>query len=159
MAIRDIIQDGNPSLRKISRNVVDFDSRLAKLLDDLKETMQVAEGVGLAAPQVGILRRAVVVGVDDFFIEMVNPIITKQEGEQVGAEGCLSVTSKKQCNVKRPKKIVINYFDRFGKAQTLKAEDFIARACCHEIDHLEGILFYDKLTTEKSSDNADDDVE
>ncbi|MEG1609340.1 MAG: peptide deformylase [Clostridia bacterium] len=134
MAIRDIIQDGNPLLRKISREVTCFDEKLCKLLDDLKQTMQKAEGVGLAAPQVGLLRRAVVV----------NPKIVSEEGQQVGAEGCLSVATRKQCNVKRPFKVTVEYCDRNGKPQVLKAEGFVARACCHEIDHLNGILFIDR---------------
>lgn len=145
MAIRDIVKDGNELLRKKSRNVEVFDDKLSKLLDDMKATMQKLDGVGLAAPQVGLLRRAVVVGVDDFYLEMINPIIKSSSGEQIGAEACLSVVGR-QCHVKRPKKIVVEYQDRKGEKHTYKAEDFIARVCCHEIDHLDGILFYDKQT-------------
>lgn len=143
MAVRDIVLDGNKVLRTRCKEVTTFDSKLGKLLDDMKETMYKADGVGLAAPQVGILKRVVVVGVEDFFIEMVNPKILKQKGKQIGPEGCLSVPNK-SCEVLRPQKVKIEYQDRKGDSYIIEAEDFIARAFCHELDHLDGILYYDK---------------
>ncbi|MGN0771057.1 MAG: peptide deformylase [Christensenellales bacterium] len=143
MALRDIVKDGQPSLRKKSREVTDFDQKLGKLLDDMRETMHKADGVGLAGPQVGINRRLAVVEVDDFYVELVNPVIVKTEGRQIGPEGCLSVPGR-NCNVARPYKVTVEYQDRHGKHMSLQAEELVARACCHEIDHLDGILFYDK---------------
>ncbi len=143
MALRDIVQDTQPSLRKISRPVTAFDEKLGKLLDDMKETMEVADGVGLAGPQVGINRRLAVVEVEEFYLELVNPVIVEASGEQIGAEGCLSVKDR-YCKVKRPSKITVQYQDRHGNHKSITVQDFIARACCHEIDHLDGILFYDK---------------
>lgn len=143
MALRDIVQDTQPSLRKISRPVTVFDEKLAKLLDDMKETMEVADGVGLAGPQVGINRRLAVVEVEDFYLELINPVIVEASGEQIGGEGCLSVKNR-FCEVKRPNKITVQYQDRYGTHKSITVEGFIARACCHEIDHLDGILFYDK---------------
>ncbi len=143
MALRDIVQDTQPSLRKISRSVTTFDEKLGKLLDDMKETMEVADGVGLAGPQVGINRRLAVVEVEEFYLELINPVIVEASGEQIGAEGCLSVKNR-YCNVKRPSKITVQFQDRFGNHKSITVQDFIARACCHEIDHLDGILFYDK---------------
>ena len=143
MALRDIVTDPNPTLRKKCREVEVFDEKLGKLLDDMKETMRHADGVGLAGPQVGILRRVAVVEVDDFYIEFVNPVIVKQKGEQDGGEACLGVPER-SANVNRPYKVTVEYQDRYGKNMTVTAEGFIARAFCHEIDHLDGILFYDR---------------
>ena len=148
MALRDIITDPNPTLRKRCREVEVFDDKLAKLLDDMKETMERADGVGLAGPQIGILRRIAVVEVDDFYIEFVNPVIVKTKGEQVGPEACLSVPGK-SATVKRPNKVTVEYQDREGKLMSVTAEGFIARAFCHEIDHLDGILYYDKANEGK----------
>ena len=143
MAVRDIVVDGEPILRKRCREVEVFDDKLAKLLDDMKDTLAKADGVGLAAPQVGILKRVVIISFEDFFLEMVNPVIIEQSGEQIGPEGCLSVPGK-SCDVKRPNKLTCTYQTRFGKKKEIKVEDFIARIFCHEIDHLDGILYYDK---------------
>lgn len=143
MAIRNIVIDGEPILRKRCREVEVFDEKLAKLLDDMKETLHKADGVGLAAPQVGILKRAVIVEFEDFFLEMVNPVITEQSGEQIGPEGCLSVPNK-SCDVKRPNRLTCEYQTRNGNKKKITVEDFIARIFCHEIDHLDGILYYDK---------------
>ncbi|MEG1394720.1 MAG: peptide deformylase [Clostridia bacterium] len=143
MAIRNIVKDGESILRKRCREVTEFDAKLAKLLDDMRETMLYADGCGLAAPQVGIMRRAVVVEVGDFFVEMLNPRIVSKEGEQVGFEGCLSVPNK-QCNIARPFKVRVEFQDRKGAHKALDCEAMIARACCHELDHLDGILFYDR---------------
>ena len=142
MALRDIVKDPNPTLRKICRPVEIFDDKLGRLLDDMKETMIKADGVGLAGPQVGILRRVAVVMVDDFYIEFVNPVNVKTKGSQIGPEACLSVPNKSG-NVKRPFRVTVDYQDRHGKEMSVTAEGFIARAFCHEIDHLDGKLYYD----------------
>jgi len=149
MAIRDIVKDGEPLLRKNSRPVDKFDGKLHALLDDMLETMRVADGIGIAAPQVGILRQAVICEMEgakeneNEIVEMINPVIVKKSGNQVGPEGCLSVPGKR-CDVSRPQKIIVRYQDRFGKEITREFEDFNAVVASHEIDHLSGILFYDK---------------
>lgn len=143
MAIRDIVKDSDPLLRKISRPVEVFDEKLGKLLDDMRETMKKADGVGLAGPQVGILRRLAVVEVGDIYMELINPEIIQTDGEQIGGEGCLSVEGR-NCYVARPYYVKVKYFDRFGNQQISECEEFVARAVCHETDHLDGILFYDK---------------
>jgi len=149
MAIRDIVKDGEPLLRKKSRPVEKFDGKLASLLDDMLETMRLADGVGIAAPQVGILRQAVIceLEVEDSeegeILEMINPVILKKKGKQVGQEGCLSVPGKR-CDVMRPEMIVVSFQDRKGEKHTRTFEGFNAVVASHEIDHLSGILFYDK---------------
>ena len=144
MAIRNIVEKGDPVLRKISRSVLNFDEKLATLIDDMIETMHNAEGVGLAAPQVGILRRICVVDVGDGPIELVNPVIIKEEGEQVGSEGCLSVPGQSG-TVKSPMKVTVKAQDRNGNTFEVSGEELLARAFCHEIDHLNGILYIDKV--------------
>lgn len=145
MAIRNILTDNDPTLRKISREVTEFDERLHTLLDDMRETMDAANGVGLAAPQVGILRRVVVVRIDDTYIELINPVIVETKGEQVDAEGCLSLPGV--CGtVKRPNYVKVSAQDRHGCFFDVGGEALMARAFCHEIDHLDGILFADKAT-------------
>ena len=146
MAIRNIIQVGDETLRKKCFEVTSFDEKLGMLLDDMKDTVKKANGAGLAAPQVGILRRVFVVDVEEGFFEFVNPVIVSVSGEQTGKEGCLSVKGK-WGEVTRPKKVVIRARDRFGKKFTLTAKDFFARAVCHEYDHLDGILYTDKATS------------
>ncbi len=145
MAIRNIVTEGDSVLRKTCRSVLNFDERLAQLLDDMKETMYKAEGVGLAAPQVGILRRVCVVDVGDGPIELVNPVIIEEEGTQEGSEGCLSLPGKSGI-VKRPMKVSVRAQDRNGNTFTVTGEELKARAFCHEIDHLNGILYVDKVT-------------
>jgi peptide deformylase len=149
MAIRKIFMDGEPILLKRSRQVTNFDDRLAVLLGDLRDTMHKADGLGLAAPQVGILRRIAVVEVDDIYLELINPQIVTSEGEQIGAEGCLSVDSDKNCDVARPMKITVKAYDRYGKLYEKTLEGLSARAVCHELDHLDGILFYTREYKEK----------
>lgn len=146
MAIRNIIQIGDPTLRKKSFEVTDFGQKTAELLDDMKETLIKADGVGLAAPQVGVLRRIFIVKIDDLYYECINPVITESRGKQIGDEGCLSVRGKFG-TVERPKKITVVAYDRNGKKFTVKAQDFVARAFCHEYDHLDGILYVDKATS------------
>ena len=143
MALRNIVKDPDPQLRRKSREVDKFDDKLHKLLDDMRETMLANDGCGLAGPQVGILRRLCVVETPDFFIEMMNPVITCATGSQISPEGCLSVENK-GCLVERPKHITVEYDDRYGKHHVKRIDGFEAKACCHEIDHLDGILFYDK---------------
>ena len=146
MAVREILRFGEDSLRKKCRPVTSFDEKLAVLLDDMKETLLGAEGVGLAAPQVGILRRAVVIDLRDGkgAIELINPEIVSEDGVQVGNEGCLSAPGE-WCEVERPKKVTVKAFDRTGKEFSVTGEDLLARALCHELDHLEGILFTDRV--------------
>lgn len=144
MAVRKIFQEDSEILHKHCREITVFDDKLSTLIDDMYETMIKANGVGLAGPQIGILRRVAVVQVDDVKIEMVNPKIIKSSGEQIGPEGCLSVDSSKNCDVLRPYKVTISAQDRTGKPYKRTEEGFIARAICHELDHLDGILFYTK---------------
>lgn len=140
MALRNIRKEGDEILSKVCRPVEKFDEKLAILLDDMMETMHEANGVGLAAPQVGILRRAVVVDVDDRPIELVNPQILEASGEQDGAEGCLSFPGQYGM-VKRPMHVKIKAQDRTGKFFETEGDGLLARAFCHEIDHLDGIVF------------------
>lgn len=120
-----------------------FDDKLAMTLDDMAETMYKAEGVGLAAPQIGILRRYCIVDVGDGIIELVNPVIESMSGEQTGEEGCLSIPNRYE-SVTRPMTVTVRAQDRNGNSFTITAEGFKARALCHEIDHLDGILYIDK---------------
>ncbi len=145
MAIRNIIQIGDPTLRKKSFEVTDFGKKTSELLDDMKETLIKAQGAGLAAPQIGVLRRMFIVMVDGYYYECINPVITSMQGKQVGDEGCLSVRGK-YGSVERPLKVTVKALDRFGKPFTVKASGFLARAFCHEYDHLDGILYVDKAT-------------
>ena len=145
MAVRVIRLDSDPILRKKSRHIDEINDRTLELLDDLVDTMVEAEGVGLAAPQIGVLRRAVVVDVGDGPIKMVNPVIVSDEGEEIQPEGCLSVPGYSGL-VERPLKISVKYTDEKGEEVILEAEELLARAICHEIDHLEGILYTDKAT-------------
>ncbi|WP_209343148.1 peptide deformylase [Flavonifractor sp. AGMB03687] len=141
MALRTILTDGDPALHKACRPVTQFDEKLHDLLDDLKETLAHANGAGLAAPQVGILRRAViVVDANDQMLELVNPEIIEREGEQEGFEGCLSVPGRWGV-VKRPMKAKVRAQDRNGNFFEVEGEEIVARCFCHEIDHLDGHLF------------------
>ena len=145
MAIRSVVQVGDEVLRQKCFPVEVFDEKLWALLDDMKDTVKKEEGAGLAAPQVGILRRAVVVDVEEGFFEFVNPEIIAQSGEQNGWEGCLSVRGK-QGVVSRPMKVTLRYYDRQGEKHILKAKGFFARAICHELDPLDGVLYIDRAT-------------
>lgn len=144
MALRKIKIYEDEILRKRSKIVEKFDQRLHQLLDDMKDTMYEANGIGLAAPQVGVLKRAVVIDIGEGAIELVNPQIEYSEGSVVDVEGCLSVPNV-WGEVERPQKVVVNAQDRFGNEFRLEAEGLLARAVCHEIDHLDGILFVDKV--------------
>ena len=145
MAIRNIVQVGDEVLRQKCFVVEHFDESLFKLLDDMKDTVKKEKGAGLAAPQVGVLRRVVVVDVEEGYFEFINPVITAQKGEQTGWEGCLSVRGKSGV-VSRPMKVTLAYQDRAGEKHVLKAKGFFARAICHELDHLDGVLYIDKAT-------------
>lgn len=140
MALRNIFKLGDPVLTKKSRVVEKFDDRLATLIDDMLETMYDGNGVGLAAVQVGILKRVVVIDIGEGPMELVNPEIIYTEGEQISQEGCLSLPGK-WGTTSRPKKVQIKAQDRTGKWQVFTGEDLKAKAFCHEIDHLDGILF------------------
>lgn len=140
MAIRNIVKEGDEILAKKCRPVEKFDQKLAELLTDMAETMAQANGVGLAAPQVGILRRVVVVDVGEGVIELVNPVIIEQSGEQREVEGCLSCPGEYGITV-RPMWVTVQAQDRNGKTFTIEGEGLKARAFCHELDHLEGVLF------------------
>jgi len=144
MAIRNIVKVGDDVLRKVCRTQLTFDEKLATILDDMAETMYKAEGVGLAAPQVGLLRRFCVVDVGDGLIELINPVITERSGSQTGSEGCLSVPDRFE-EVERPMKVTVRAQDRNGNNITITAEGFKARAFCHEIDHLDGVLYIDRI--------------
>ena len=143
MAIRNIVQVGDDVLRQRCAEVENFDEKLFALLDDMKDTVKKEQGAGLAAPQVGVLRRVVVVDVDQGYFEFINPVILSQKGEQSGWEGCLSVVGKSGI-VSRPMKVKLAYQNRFGDKHTLQAKGFFARAICHELDHLDGVLYIDK---------------
>lgn len=142
--IREIIKDGDEVLRKKCRPVEKFDEKLHSLLDDMYETMLNANGVGLAGPQVGILRRIAVVDIGEGKIELINPEIVKTSGEQTGDEGCLSFPNK-WGEVTRPMKVVVKAQDRYGNEFKVKGTELLARAFCHEIDHLDGVVFLDKV--------------
>lgn len=157
MAIRNIVKDGDPVLLKVSRPVEKFDEKLAMLLDDMRETVTAANGAGLAAPQVGILRRIVVVVniEDESILELVNPEIIESDGEQDGAEGCLSFPGQYGL-VKRPMRVKVRAQDRQGKFFELEGEEFLARAFCHEIDHLNGVVFKQRVSRMLSEDELED---
>lgn len=144
MALRNIAKEGDSVLRKSCREVTEFNDRLHILLDDMRETLIEADGAGLAAPQVGILRRVAIVSVDDEYYEIINPEIIASEGEQTGPEGCLSVPGV-YGSVSRPMRVTVKARDRYGKEFTVSGEGLLARAFCHEIDHLDGTLFKDKV--------------
>ena len=144
MAIRNVLIEGDETLRKKSREVTQITPRMRTLIEDMAETMYAAEGVGLAAPQVGILRRIVVIDVGDGLVELINPEIISAEGAEVGAEGCLSVPGRRG-TVERPTKVVVRALDRKGRQIEFTAEGFFARAVCHELDHLDGVIYVDKM--------------
>jgi len=140
MALRKILTDKEPALHKVCKSVVNFDRKLHTLLDDMKDTLLEANGVGLAAPQVGILRRVVVIDLGDEILELVNPELIATDGEQEGAEGCLSVPGKYGL-VKRPYYAKVRAQDRNGDWFEAEGEELIGRCFCHELDHLDGILY------------------
>ncbi len=140
MAIRNIVKEGDPILTKICRKVDRFDEKLWQMLDDMAQTMHKAEGVGLAAPQIGILRRIVVVDVGDGVIELINPVMIEESGEQMEIEGCLSIPGQYGIT-RRPMRVKVKAQDRNGEEFIIEGEGLKAKAFCHELDHLDGILF------------------
>ncbi len=144
MAVRNIVKNGDDVLHKVCRSQLAFDDRLATMLDDMAETMYKADGVGLAAPQIGILRRVCIVDVGDGLIELVNPVIIEADGSQIGEEGCLSFPGDFG-KVKRPMNVKVRAQDRNGNTFTVNGSGLKARAFCHEIDHLDGIVYKDRL--------------
>ena len=147
MALRTIRTEGDSVLEKVCRPVEKIDKRTKDLVGDMLETMYAAPGVGLAAPQVGILRRAVVIDVGDGLVELVNPVIVESDGQQSGPEGCLSIPGRSGV-VTRPNHVKVQAQDADGNAIELEAEEFFARAVCHELDHLDGVLYVDKMDRE-----------
>ena len=144
MAIRNVVKEGDDVLRKQARPVIEFNKHLHTLLDDMAETMYATNGVGLAANQVGVLRRVVVIDIGEGLIELINPEIVEKSGHQEEVEGCLSSPGEYGIT-KRPMRVKVEAFDRFGNEVTYEGEDLLARAFCHEIDHLDGILFKDNV--------------
>lgn len=144
MAIRNIVVLGDDILRKKSKTVTEFNEKLFELLDDMKETLAHADGVGLAAPQVGVLKRIVVISDDGKLIELINPVVVKAGGTQENVEGCLSIPGKYGIT-KRPHKVTVKALDRYGNEFKITGTDLLARCLCHEIDHLNGILFIDNV--------------
>lgn len=145
MAIREIRKKDDEILTKVCKEVKVFDKKLGILIDDMYETMVKYDGVGLAAPQVGILKRVVVVDVGEGRIELVNPVIIKQSGTQNGAEGCLSVPGVFG-EVERPNEVTVRAQNRNGEFFEVSGTELLARAFCHELEHLEGKLFLDRVT-------------
>lgn len=156
MAILNILKDTEPALRKSCREVTEITPRILTLLDDMAETMRAANGCGLAAPQVGILRRIVVIETEDSgLIELINPKIIAYSGKQQEAEGCLSVPGRWGI-VDRPLHVTVKALNRHGEEITLKGTDLLARAFCHELDHLDGVLFTDKVIRMLSRDEIEE---
>ena len=144
MALRQILTDEDPALHKKCREVTEVNERIRTLIDDLTETMYHANGVGLAAPQVGVLRRVAVVDAGTGLYQLVNPVIVEQSGSACGMEACLSIPEK-QGYVLRPERVVIEALDRDGEKIRVEAQGYLAVALCHELDHLDGIVFTDKV--------------
>lgn len=162
MAIRKIVTLGDDVLRKVCKKQEKFDKRLWTLLEDMADTMYKAEGVGLAAPQVGVLRRVVVIDIGDGLVEMINPVIVESSGKQCGREGCLSLPGR-QGVVTRPNVVKVEAQDRFGNEIIVEGEEFFARAVCHELDHLDGRVYIDvmdrELTREEINGHIPEDDE
>ena len=162
MGLRKILTDKEPALHKVCKPVTSFDKKLHKLLDDMRETLEEAQGVGLAAPQVGILRRVVIVNVgEDEILELVNPTLIETDGEQEGMEGCLSVPGRYGI-VKRPYYAKVRAQDRYGDWFEAEGEELIGRCFCHELDNLDGILYteiMERFLTEEELEAMDEQEE
>lgn len=156
MALRTIFKKGDPVLAKKSKEVTEVNDHIRELLDDLTETMRVAQGIGLAAPQVGVLRRVVVIELDGKLYELVNPVIVDRSGEQFESEACLSVPGLAG-DVKRPAWVKVRALDRNGNPVEYEGTELLARAFCHELDHLDGILYTD--IAERVYDPSEEDEE
>lgn len=148
MALRAIVKIGEPILSTVAREVDVITPRVLQLIDDMVETMRSVDGVGLAAPQVGVRKRIVVIDAGEGVVEMINPVILSKDGEQTDLEGCLSVPDR-HYNVTRPDKVTVRYLNRDGQEITADAEHLFARAVCHEVDHLEGVLFLAHVSEEE----------
>lgn len=157
MAIRNIRKMGEPVLRKVCKEVKEITPRILTLVDDMLDTMYEANGVGLAAPQVGILKRVVVIDIGDGPLVMINPEIVETSGEQTGGEGCLSLTGKSG-QVTRPNYVKVQFTDVDGERYEVEGEELLARAICHECDHLDGKLYVD-LVEGELEDVVDEDEE
>lgn len=153
MALRNVVKEGDSVLRKKCKVVQKFDEGLWELLDDMKDTMYKNIGMGLAAPQVCVLKRVVVMEVNNCFFEMINPVITKQSGSVIDTEACLSVPNQSGM-VERPEKLTVEFQDRFGFNLSVSGEGLFARCVCHELDHLDGVLYIDKLTKKPKTKGA-----
>lgn len=156
MALREIRLEDDPILRKKSKRIDDVTERMQILLEDMVDTMNEADGIGLAAPQIGVLRRAIVIDIGEGPMKMINPEILEIEGQAIDVEGCLSVPGRSG-TVSRPEWIKIKYLDVDGEESTLEGDGLLARAICHEIDHLDGILYIDKIIDEVELEELDDD--
>lgn len=158
MAIRNIRYLGDDVLRKKSKDVEVVDDKIRELLDDMVETMKKYEGIGLAAPQIGILKKLVVIYVQDITpnpIKLVNPVIVKRKGSQIAEEGCLSIPNK-FAKVKRPAEVTVEALNEKGEAITINAKEIMAIVLCHEIDHLDGVVFTDKMIPNTLEDGTTD---
>lgn len=155
MAIRQIRYYDDPLLRKTSREVTEINDRIKTLIEDMVETMYDNEGVGLAAPQVGVLRRVVVIDIGEGVLKLINPEIIYEEGANIDVEGCLSVPNRIG-TVKRPETVKVKYLDELGEEKTIEGTGLLAKALCHEIDHLDGILFIDKMIDEIIPEEEED---
>ena len=151
MGLRKILTDKDPALHKVCKPVENFDAKLHKLLDDMRDTLIDSEGVGLAAPQIGILRRVVLVDNGEEILELINPVLLETDGEQVGPEGCLSVPGKYGL-VKRPYYAKVRAQDRNGDWYEAEGEELTARCFCHELDHLDGIIYTEVMERYLSED-------
>lgn len=156
MALREIRMYKDEILRKKSREVKDVNERIKTLAGDMAETMYKADGVGIAAPQVGVLRRIIAVDAGSGLITLINPEVVKSEGEQVGVEGCLSIPNVAG-EVSRPQIVTVKGLNANGEPIEITAEDLLARVLCHEIDHLDGVLFTDKVIRYVDPEKEDDD--
>ena len=155
MAILNIIKEGDPVLRKKCRPVEEITPRILQLLDDMHDTLEKAQGVGLAAPQVGVMRRIVIVEIEDKKYEMINPEIIETKGKQEEIEACLSVPEKYGL-VKRPQWVKVRATDRNGKVYEVSGNGLMARCFCHELDHLDGTLYIDKAIEMYDADDIED---
>lgn len=153
MALRNLRLEGDQILRKKSRKIENINERISILAEDMIETMNENEGIGLAAPQVGILKRLIVIDIGNGPMIMINPEIIEKDGEQIITEGCLSVPNKNG-DVKRPEKLKVKYTDLDGKTHVVKTEGLLSVVISHEVDHLDGILFIDKII-EESEDSSE----
>ena len=158
MGLRKILTDKDPALHKVCKPVENFDAKLHKLLDDMRDTLIDSQGVGLAAPQIGILRRVVLVDTGDEILELVNPVLLETDGEQEGPEGCLSVPGKYGL-VKRPYYAKVRAQDRFGDWYEAEGEELIGRCFCHELDHLDGIVYTQVMERFRSEEELSYDEE